>query len=914
MSFREAVRDGTIVAHAVFWPWHVLYVALLEVKLGPEVAAPVVRAAWQGQVPLGLAAIELTLMALPVLSVAVGYLRFRAEPLKLMRLFFGVTLPAVFMLWMRVLEIREVTAAVGWVSAILGVGVAAVAVELFVGLPRLSKAASAARLVGHSAALLGGLYAAVLLGAFLALLVRAFLGGCVLSCLSYVPPLGRGLPLQVYFLLGPHAAPAGAVGLWYGIMALGFPLLTALLWGVAPAATLSVTLRSFGRAARVTAASLGWPLTLTLTAGTVGAGVAGFVWTTPQPQRAAFEALERLPGTDAERQALLARSEVLRAGLLNAWLAEQRYVDTEASAWEIGALCQAGSGVSPAAAQAVQEAWNVLAAPFLYQDVPTGGRWRPVGQRGGPHNARSVFRGDRVAAERHYARLFDAPIQRGERDTLLRSMASSRPIGDAEAELVDIDARRVRVAEQIVTIVEHPGVAELELYEVYEGLTAAQHEVSYTFTLPPGAALTGLWLGTTPDRTQAQAHAVTPRGAAQEIQLKQVHRERGGPLDRLGPATLEQVGPRQYRLRLFPVPVQSSIAPGAERLHVWMGWTTLGAPQGWPMPQLIEQRNVYRDADTVRDVSGEVDASAWLPAFADASSAAVLAPRPLAATLADGTVVRATPLDETRAAPRPEGLRLAVVLDTSRSMAAHADAVMADLRCARDGFARDNAVDLYLARSPHGAEAPGRASLDTLTEPLWYGGHTLYGVIEQLLTLSEGQRYDAVLVLTDAGSEALLVHRREPWRFQDPLWIVHVDGALAPWIEDTVLDAVTGTGGGVALSLDEAVARIARLRSAGPDTLDLAGGYRWHLDPQATAVSDSPGFAPLAARQHILALSRQVDLGEREPLDVLHDLAVDASVVTPFSSMVAVFGTYEQWDLGQESKAAARFRREPDGL
>jgi len=88
----------------------------------------------------------------------------------------------------------------------------------------------------------------------------------------------------------------------------------------------------------------------------------------------------------------------------------------------------------------------------------------------------------------------------------------------------------------------------VEIEEVYENLTFENQEIFYYFSLPEDAAITGIWIGRTDKREEMDAFIVAPRGAAQLVYEQQVRRN-------IDPALLEQVGPAQYRLRVFPIPV-----------------------------------------------------------------------------------------------------------------------------------------------------------------------------------------------------------------------------------------------------------------------------------------------------------------------------------------------------------------------
>ena len=116
--------------------------------------------------------------------------------------------------------------------------------------------------------------------------------------------------------------------------------------------------------------------------------------------------------------------------------------------------------------------------------------------------------------------------------------------------------------------------------------------------------------------------ASAPRGAAQAVYRNEVRRQ-------IDPALVEQIGPRQYRLRIFPIdPQQIEYEPNSlrgtiqegEPLYMWLTYRTLAVEGAWPLPQMSEKLNVFWDDATVRLLNGQplaLGAAAdetWLPA------------------------------------------------------------------------------------------------------------------------------------------------------------------------------------------------------------------------------------------------------------------------------------------------------------
>ena len=115
--------------------------------------------------------------------------------------------------------------------------------------------------------------------------------------------------------------------------------------------------------------------------------------------------------------------------------------------------------------------------------------------------------------------------------------------------------------------------------------------------------------------------------------------------------------------------------------------------------------------------------------------------------------------------------------------------------------------------------------------------------------------------------------------------------------------------------------RTARTNSAAL-AYDVIDGYAWWVMPAENAADVAPdlraagdgrvvdGFAPLAARRLILGTMQRegANLDQNSALDRLHAIAVDQSIVTPYSSMIVLVTTQQQNLLKQLSPSEDRFR------
>jgi hypothetical protein len=125
-------------------------------------------------------------------------------------------------------------------------------------------------------------------------------------------------------------------------------------------------------------------------------------------------------------------------------------------------------------------------------------------------------------------------------------------------------------------------LSTISVEEEYENTTYQLQEVVYEFSLPQGSVVTDLRLG--PDLEFIGQ--IAPRGAAErtyELQQQQ----------RRDPALLEQTGPHQYRLRVFPIPEK-----GSRHLKVRYTYIAPATPEGYMLPVVTRSTGVYQNGTT----------------------------------------------------------------------------------------------------------------------------------------------------------------------------------------------------------------------------------------------------------------------------------------------------------------------------
>jgi putative PEP-CTERM system integral membrane protein len=915
----------------LFWSWNLIFLAFMSLGFAPIMLPETFIAVRTGAIPISFLVYALVLAFIPVLAVILGLTVLRRSPSRLFALGYVIEGPLMLILAVRFFAIRQASPGM---NLILSVALAGMAAFLWTLLdPRSghrSPAVEFLRLAGLTLMALTSLYAAAWI---------AF----------YALPLGvEGVRAVFNFLLDlPRNLGAIARDLWrmltdtplllpFSILSVILLLYTATLFVITPIAVPFLSLRAWWVAFKLQSSRWRWPGPA-LVAGAVVAVIAvSFFLVNRQPQARAFALLEKPPASTEEARSLLERADTIRAGLLNAYLAPFRYISAQGGVRHVSDIYASTFRIRRENAFTVQRLYERLASPLLYQPA------RGVGP---------LYRGDNQAlieepqeAARLYQSFFDTPIAEGERETIVRAVRSTWSPDQAESAWQAVDDREVHLVSQELTLQEQGDWAEVELYEVYQNQTAEQQEVIYYFNLPESAVLTGVWLGSSPNKEAADRFQIAPRGAAQAVYREQTRVMQD-------PALLEQIGPRQYRLRVFPIlPVSmfsndqgfTTQVQEAPQMYMWLSWRQMAVGDGWPMPQMAFLRNVYWDSATERQVNGQTLDPAqedWLPEALPVS--APVEPQVHQVDLEGGQTVLAIPAGQAERPGLPDGLRMAIVVDRSASMQAYAEIVAETLRQLKTMQTLEQPVDVYLTASPYRGEEASVAALDSLDpeEILYFGGQNAAQLIAQFDSLHGANRsereYDAVVVLTDGSGYELGVSDIEMEVPPCPVWVVHVSGELPLGYDDQTLETIQASGGGVAGSLDEAMERLAVGLHRAPvedstaaPVLDIVDGYVWVVLPDEQAGQAIPAgaqiqlhpaddpFAALAARRLVLAemQRRKGTINQVETLDELHALAIRYGIVTPYSSMIVLVTSQQQKLLDELSRLEDRYQREVEEL
>jgi putative PEP-CTERM system integral membrane protein len=881
------------LAHSTFWGWNLIFITVFYCGILPFVGIPLILATFDGDIPFDFSIAFLTLIIVPVAATYIGFQYLRKQPAELMRLFYGVEAPLVTWCLLRLFLFRELNWASCLVLGTLLVTIFAFAVEVVQGYQQNQRVYSWLQMIAHSLMLLMGLYLGLVLVFYAIPVAIAVIGGIAVFIVGFfsfewVQPLWYGLTHSLALIYG----------IIIGCLFVVLFYFSATLFVGMPSAITGLYISSGRKILLKFAQQYGKKTAIAGAVSTISIWLFLLFIFNQQPQVKAFNLLAQTPQNRVE---LLATSSIIQRGLVNANLYPYRYLSTQEDNNHIYSIYN-NLGLPSSVASFIQQRYNQLLSPFLYQGSSQ----------------------DVQESADLYGEFFDIPLQKAERKSVRHALQSTAIVDQAQAGLLNIEQKKVWLEKQEVNLTPHGDWAEVEIHEVYQNKTNDVEEILYYFSLPESAAITGLWLGESEDKTKRFAFQVSPRGAAQEVDNSQVERTR--PVD---PALLEQVGFGQYRLRAFPVPPRRtsqeiSRSEPARKMHLWLTYKVMKQDQGWALPQLAEQRNIFWTGQTKRIRNGKTKwsfANVWLEDYlasdnnnsdrvCEASLKDLAYPKGNCQehqiNLSNGYTVAAKPLDN-QSYVLPQNQTYALILDTSYSMGNHLAELENNLQWWQANLP-DNDVDLYLIDSQDRSRYLAEMQDLDLKQLVFYGSISNPEMLNKFNQLREKKNYDGILLITDEGSYELTEDKQTIPKLNAPLWLIHLGGKLPRAYDDATLQALQNSQGGIAKDLATVMPKIGTETATGATVVD---GYSWSFSLEPNATSTTKGLEPIAARQLVSYLSKknQNSLSVTE-LDQVHQLAKTNALVTPYSSMIVLVND-EQRELLKKAEARSdRFERE----
>lgn len=588
----------------------------------------------------------------------------------------------------------------------------------------------------------------------------------------------------------------------------------------------------------------------------------------------------------------------------------------------------------------IQKSFITIATPFIY---------------------RGNFKEDIKRASQDYEELFDNSIQKGEQETIIKTLKATNTHDELKAGLLDRDKQSVKVVSRVVSVdTQFDGLlSKITIEEEYKNTVDQPQEVYYEFYLPEDSVVTELKLG--PDlefgsnsadkvaslpsqpsqpnqstqispvpKKQADTAIIAPRGAANRTYSQQVRY-------RVDPALLEQAGPRQYRLRIFPIPAEgrdfngrTTSAPQKNQ-RVRFSYITVRSDEGVMLPRIIQQRNVFIDGNTQKRylINGQEVKYSTDPQVINLNSSNYCYNSILQSDTEIGQVVflphslnpqlKGFYSCQNRFAnvnKNLNGLKIALLLDVSYSNKQTDWNKYLQQSFPLKTLLQNNSIDLYYFNDSLSQKIS--LTQDMLNKP-WNFPH--FGKTDRLHTLkSIPNSYDVVFMVTDdgefdgKGADGLEVTPKAP------VYIIHLQAL--PIYNDALTSYILQSGGQVVSSGNEALEHFWLLKQekntqGTPSILDVdnygtwmvvKGGSVLALDNKPVAGTSSDLFTALAKKKMIeQSISRLNSITNLTSLDQIHRIAEQSSLVTPFSSMVVLVTDAQKEQLKKASAESNRY-------
>ena len=862
--------------YTIFWGYNIVYLGFIGFS-----SLTLLRGSFFARefLPWNVAVMLYVLLLVPISAVWFGFFtRAKKEPSKLISFLFAVEIPIVFLALVRLFFIRQMTGIL-WLF-FLSLFISMVGLVLFFVREKVKTLVQrVVMFLSQEVAVIIGLYLALLAVFFLpiiiALIVRGFIEldfGDILYAL--VQTKGLAFFSFLFFLL----LFCATVGLFI----------------VTPVVAFIIYWKSFRANKRELATEHKYKHTKSLQYGFGFAYIVIGIFLAVQWHGGSYTATmtKYFEATSFEQQQQFAAQLIdddtsIRTILRNEYLAPYRFLTDEG----MNILAKGYTkqlNVPESAASGIQSFFNVVALPFVYQ---------------------SDFKKDSQLAKDQYPKLFDVPLQEGERSELVDAMKSTNTEDGIKAGILDEESKTVRLVSRTVkATTEQNGLfARVSVEEEYENTSDDIQEVYYEFSLPEDAVVVGLWLGPQLE----EKGVIAPKGAARRVYESQVQR-------RVDPALLEQTGPRQYRLRVFPIPVKPGLLERSRGFNnqqvdernqrIKFEYITFSSPKGISLPEISTKRNIYEDKKTAFQyfVDGQkkdtfvssVNHCQDKAFTVDTSIGAIsFIPHHLNQSL-NNTYNCA--IASFVSFPDIRGKKIALLFDTSYSSKQRDWALYLKENLPINTLSQNNELDGYFFSTQLSQSirlTPER--LQSSLSSVHFGGTDRLKALQLL-----PKKYDAIVVFTDDSDSDIESQSNINYVAETPVYIVHDNKKLPQYHDDLTL-AVIQSGGQVFSEAKEVFERMALVQSSQISNGELVSVDRygsWILADGFTNLSGNTDdvFAYRQAIQWMIKV-------DNNALEQIHQIARMYGMVTPYSSYIALVTDRQKQQLENESQKNNKF-------
>ncbi len=326
--------------------------------------------------------------------------------------------------------------------------------------------------------------------------------------------------------------------------------------------------------------------------------------------------------------------------------------------------------------------------------------------------------------------IYDNSIDNSYRYVFGQNTSKTESISEAQ---VKLENQRISATSQNNGLFAH-----ISIEQTFSNTAYSDQEVIYEFSLPSGSVITDLKLG----NNLEYKGRVAPKGAAAKTYQREVNKMRD-------PALLEQTGPRQYRLRIYPIPAKMYTSNVQNTQKVQFGYLVPLGKEGYALPSYTKKQNIEekRKIATAVKLNGTtVSINSKANTIPTANAAEKLCNNPIEDIEIKNSGTDARIL-YTQAACSPlvsSGLRLALIYDVS----AHRKNTkqwqeIQNLLTHNPDFFNKNTVDLYYFNDLISSKQTLRPNIK-IADPVYFGEREVDTLPPQI-----NENYSAVLLLTD---------------------------------------------------------------------------------------------------------------------------------------------------------------------
>jgi putative PEP-CTERM system integral membrane protein len=481
-------------------------------------------------------------------------------------------------------------------------------------------------------------------------------------------------------------------------------------------------------------------------------------------------------------------------------------------------------------------------------------------------------------------------------------------------------------------------LAIITVEEEYQNMTNNNQEVVYEFSLPENSAVIDLKLGPNLEFSGV----IAPRGAAGKVYERELTKRRD-------PALLEQTGPRQYRLRIFPIPGKNDRSTlGGKNQKVSFTYATDLTSQGYSLPVYSKKQNIKTydlakisyyindkyitsDDNFINDFSiANYQNLCNLPKIAPADNEENMI---IADRLVPYNSIKE--IDDIYNCEKEDGISLANSLKNSK-IAIYYDAsfdnrenkfleeFVAMLK-SENNLLDNNTIDFYLFNDV--LDQKRKIDKQWLKD---YGNFLYFGKGNWISHINKIESdYDFAVIITSSADISMQgeVLKKEN---KIPIYLIHKDNKVPPYPAEAS-SYILQSGGKVAVNFNDAASHYIlsqKLIFAEADNYiiynpfwsistsfpprkyknykeALAGFYSQFQESYALSYIVNKGYA-----SNIISLS-EGDLSKDIPLsDSFNYFSQRAHIVTPFSSLIALVNEQQMIDLERASDQADRYSYE----